>query len=204
MSIRRMGLAAALLALAASPLAAQGDPGHGEFGLKVGMTFGDISHKGVLPGDLDTRNGVAGGLTFGFRSGVVGIGIDALYAQRGAKSSQSLATARTRLDYIDVPVYLKVGLPTPGIRPYLYAGPQVSFEVRCERANASSCDGGTEEHKDVVYAGIIGAGLRLGGKTGLTLEGRYVYGLTDLKLTTVTSSESFKHRTFMVLLGVGF
>jgi hypothetical protein len=38
----------------------------------------------------------------------------------------------------------------------------------------------------------------------LSIEGRYVYGLTDLKLNTVTSSESFKSRTFLILAGYHF
>ena len=199
MSVRTIVMTAALAALAAVPATAQT-----EVGVKVGMTFGDISNKGLLPGSLDTRSGVAGGLHLGFRSGVVGFGIEGLYAQRGLKSDQSLATAKTRLDYIDIPVYLKVNVPTSGIRPYIYAGPQVSFEVRCNRSNGESCDpDASDERKQTTYAGVIGAGLRLGGSLGLSLEGRYVYGLTDLKLTTLTSDESFKHRTFMILLSVG-
>jgi hypothetical protein len=36
-----------------------------------------------------------------------------------------------------------------------------------------------------------------------TFEGRYVYGLTDLKLNTVTSSSSYKTRSFLLLVGFG-
>ncbi|MHB1329512.1 MAG: porin family protein, partial [Gemmatimonadales bacterium] len=129
--------------------AAQSRP---EVGLKAGMTFSDISNKGVLPGSLDTRNGAAVGFYVGVNTGVVGFGAEALYAQRGAKSSQSLATAKTRLDYIDVPVFLKVNLPTPGVRPYLFAGPQFSFEVKCERANGTGC-GNREGDSKTDYAG---------------------------------------------------
>jgi hypothetical protein len=189
---------AALLLPAAPPLAAQG-----ELGVKLGLTFGDISNKGLLPGNLDTRNGVAGGLTLGLRGGVVGLGVDALYAQRGLQSSQSLANSQTRLDYLDLPVYLKVTIPTPGIRPFGYAGPQVSWELKCRQANGTDCGATSPDRPSVVYAGVAGAGVRFGGKMGLSVEGRYVYGLTDLKLTTLTSSESFKHRTFMLLLTVG-
>ncbi len=179
--------------------AAQSRP---EVGLKAGMTFGDISNKGVLPGSLDTRNGAAVGFYVGANTGVIGFGAEALYAQRGAKSSQALATAKTRLDYVDIPVYLKVNLPTPGVRPYLFAGPQFSFEVKCQRGNGTEC-GSREGESKTDYAGVIGGGVRLGGSLGLTLEGRYVYGLKDLKLTTLTDEQSFKNRTFMLLLGVG-
>ena len=57
--------------------------------------------------------------------------------------------------------------------------------------------------KSTDYAGVIGAGLRLGKGTAVTIEGRYVYGRQDLKLSTVTSSDSYKNPTFMILLGIG-
>ena len=103
---RRCSLLVALLALAAPiTLLAQG-----EAGIKGGISFGNISNKGVLPGNLDTRTGFAAGLFLGYRVGFLGVGIEGLYAQRGAKSDQSLATSQTRLDYIDVLAYVKVSL----------------------------------------------------------------------------------------------
>jgi len=197
--MRIRALVVVLAAVTAAPLAAQP-----ELGVKVGMTFGNISNKGVLPGDLETRTGVAGGIALVARGGIVGVGIEGLYAQRGLRSDQSLATARTRLDYLDVPAYLRVSLPTPGVRPFVYAGPQLSFEVKCRRANGADCQPeAAGERKKTTYAGIIGAGVRLGGRTGLTIEGRYVYGLSDLKVETITSSDSFRHRTLLLLIGVG-
>src|ERR1044071_7141699 len=86
------------LALAGTPshLAAQA-----EFGLKGGVSFGNISNKGVLPGDLGTRTGFAAGASVGLGSGIVGVGAEALYAQRGLSGD----AGDTKLDYIDIPVY---------------------------------------------------------------------------------------------------
>jgi len=52
---------------------------------------------------------------------------------------------------------------------------------------------------------VIGAGLHIGslGKAGVGIEGRFVYGLRDLKLDTVTSSTSYKTRSFMILGSIG-
>jgi len=201
MITRTLFAAAALVTTAGTPLAAQSAWG-GEVGLKGGLSFGNISNKGVLPGSLKTRTGIAGGLYFGYSAPVVGFGVEALYAQRGLSSDESLAVSETRLDYIDVPAYLKINIPTSGFRPFVYAGPQISFEVRCKTASGAECaDPSTRKSTD--YAGVIGAGLRLGKTTAVTIEGRYVYGLQDLKLSTVTSSDSYKHRTFMILVGIG-
>jgi hypothetical protein len=174
-----------------------------EFGVKAGASFGNIQNKGLFPGNLKTRTGLAGGAFLGYRASVIGVGVEVLYAQRGALSDQSINDQWTRLDYIDIPGYLKVTIPTPGIRPFIYAGPQVSIETKCRTANgAAACPDAGRKKTD--YAGVIGGGVRLGGKSlGLSLEGRYVYGLSDLKLSTVTSSESYKNRTFMVLVGIG-
>jgi len=175
----------------------------GEFGIKAGASFGNISNKGLLPGPLETRTGFEAGLYLGARSSVIGLGVEGLFAQRGLRSDQSISVAQTKLDYIDIPAYLKVYIPTPGVRPYAYVGPQVSFEVRCHRANGSDCVPDPDRRK-TNYAGVIGGGLRLGSnKLAVTIDARYVYGLTDLKLSTVTSSESYKHRTFMLMLGIG-
>jgi hypothetical protein len=175
----------------------------GEFGVKGGISFGNISNKGVLPGGLKTRTGFTGGLYFGYRAAILGIDLEGLYAQRGARSDQSFATAETKLDFIDVPVYLKATVPAGGVQPFVYAGPQISFEVRCRTAAGAEC-ASNSPRKKTDYAGVVGAGLRFGGSSGgLGIEGRYIYGLRDLELSTVTSSTSYKTRTFEILVSIG-
>ena len=196
MKQRSLIVGAALILVAHGSLLAQG-----RFGLKAGPSFGNISNRGLLPGNLEHRTGFAGGLYLG-SGGLLGFGLEGMYAQRGVESSNVLATAETRLDYIDVPAYLKVSIPVPGVRPFVYAGPQGSYEVKCRTAQGAACaDYSTSERKRWTWAGIIGAGLHIGGIFGI--EGRYIYGLTDLKPSTVTSSSSYKHRTFMILGSIG-
>jgi hypothetical protein len=193
----RWSLALSALILAApSALLAQG-----EAGLKGGVSFGNISNKGLLPGNLSTRTGFAAGLYAGYHVGFLGVGLDVLYAQRGASSDSSFATSQTKLDYIDVPVYLKLFVPAPLIQPFIYAGPQASFEVRCRTANGAACpDAASSGRAKTDYAAVVGAGLRFGG---LGIEGRYVYGLRDLKVATATDPNSYKTRTFLILVSIG-
>ena len=170
-----------------------------EFGLKGGVSFGNISNKGVLPGDLGTRTGFAAGASVGLGGGLIGAGAEALFAQRGLSGD----AGDTKLDYIDIPVYLKVQAPTPGISPFGYIGPQVSFEVTCK---VSDVDCGDSGRAKTDYAGVVGAGVKCGGGQtfGFSAEARYVYGLKDLKFATVTSDESFKTRSFLILGGIIF
>ena len=169
-----------------------------EFGVKGGASFGNISNKGVLPGNLKTRTGWAAGVALSLRARVLGIGGEALFARRGLKSD---GTGSLKLDYVDIPVYAKIQATVPGISPFGYIGPQVSFEVTC-KVDEVTCARGDRSKTD--YAGVVGAGLKFGheGGVGLTAEARYVYGLKDLKLSTVTTSESFKTRAFLILGGV--
>ena len=170
----------------------------GGVALKGGLSYGNVSNRGVLPGNLDHRTGFAVGLSAGTGRNMLGLGVEALYAQRGVTGS---APDERKLDYIDVPVFLRALFPTPGIAPYAYAGPQFSFELRCRTGNSACPD---TDRPSTSYAAVIGGGARLGAASALMLEGRYVYGLTDLKLSTVTSSESYKTRSFMILLGYAF
>jgi outer membrane protein with beta-barrel domain len=200
MCLRAFSLLAsgALLSFGPSLLSAQA-----EFGIKGGVSFGDISNKGLLPGDLDNRTGFAAGAAFGWRStGPLGFGVEALFAQRGVTSKSSAGDER-KLNYLDIPAYLELQVPLEGIIPYGYVGPEVSFELSC-RNEDTDCP--TSDRPKTDYAGVIGAGVRLGavGKSGFSAEARYVYGLRDLKPTTITSDESFKTRSFLILAGIYF
>lgn len=176
-----------MAAIVSGPLAAQ------ELTVKAGASFGDVSNKSLLPGTLGRRNGFAAGVGLAF-GGMVGFGVEALMAQRGVVSDQ--AAGERKLDYVDIPGYLRIRLPLPVVKPFVYAGPQVSIELRC-RSGAVDCADGVRRKR--TYAGVIGAGLQI---MALSLEGRYVYGVSDLKLGTVTSGASFQTRSFMLLAGL--
>jgi len=190
---------ACLLATALGVTTVAPAQGGGGVALKGGFSYGNVSNRGVLPGNLQERTGFAVGLSFGTGRNMLGFGVEALYAQRGVTNSGT--TDERKLDYVDVPVFLRALFPTPGIAPYAYAGPQVSFELRC-RAGGAACP--DTDRPSTSYAAVIGGGARLGATSAITIEGRYIYGLSDLKLSTVTSSESYKTRSFLILAGWAF
>ncbi|HYV96268.1 MAG TPA: outer membrane beta-barrel protein [Gemmatimonadaceae bacterium] len=190
--MKRSIVVLAIASLIALPLAANAQG----ISVKGGLSYGSIpNNNGALPGTLSRHDGFAVGVGLS-TGGVIGIGVEGLYAQRGFESS--VAGESQKLDYVDVPAYLRVKIPIPAIAPFAYAGPQVSFEVKCD-ADGGTCPSG---RKKTTYAGTIGAGLKLLG--AVTIEGRYVYGLTDLHLSTVSDSDNYKTRSFMLLAGIGF
>lgn len=165
--------------------------------LKGGVSHARISNQGLLPGDLDDRTGFAAGVGIATPPAPFGLGVEALYAQRGARSANNVSSRE--LDYIDIPIYVRVMAPAPGFAPFVYAGPQISFEVRC--------DGGIEDCPDTgrstaTYGAVLGVGVQL--LEAFSLEGRYMWGLRDLELETVSEEESYRNRTLMILAGVTF
>jgi len=144
---RALTIAAAALVLSVAPAHAQG------FGIKGGVSFGDVSNRGLLPGSLARRTGFAIGLRLSSSSGLLGFGAEGLHAQRGVADATDPNSRR--LDYIDVPVYLRAMLPIPGLAPFAYAGPQFSFELRC-RAGGAPCPDANRSKTS--YAATIGAG----------------------------------------------
>jgi len=186
------GLAAVALFVAPAASHAQG------IGIKAGYSYGSVpNNSGVLPGELSAHSGVAIGLGL-LSGGVIGWGADALYAERGFSSSS--AGSSQQFTYVDVPVYLRAALSNPVITPFAFAGPQASIELRCD-GGGGDCPSGRPK---TTYAGVIGGGATLHRLAGLSVEGRYVYGLTNLNLSTVSNSENYKTRSFMILVGLGF
>lgn len=164
--------------------------------IKGGFSYGNVSNGGLLPGGAKQRNGAALGVGL-HTGGVVGFGIEGLYAERGVIGS-SPGTSR-ELDYIDLPLYVRLAAVNRAVEPFAYAGPQISWEIKCD-ADGGTCPSG---RRKTTYAGVIGGGVRLSEVGGLSIEGRYIYGLTDLRLGTVTDSDSYRTRSFMILLGFG-
>jgi hypothetical protein len=190
--MKRSLLVAAAAALCVLPAVARPQG----IGLLGGLSYGSTPNaNGALPGTLHANSGFALGIG-AETGGVVGFGINALYAQRGFKSSFSGYSQQ--LSFVDVPLYLRLAVPNPVLTPFAFVGPQVSFELDCGGGNCPSGRAST------TYAGIIGAGVKFPALDDLSLQGRYIYGLTNLDYNTVSNSSNYKTRSFMLLLGIGF
>ncbi len=180
-----------VLALAA-PVAAYAQSG---VGIKGGLTYSSVSQSGAAPNvNLSGYTGWTAGLSFGTASDStpIGLRVEGLYAHRGVNGTSNTSDIR---DFIDVPAFLELKLPIPGVQPYIYGGPQFSYELGCSSCSSS---------QNWSYAADVGAGIRLGTTSAITLEGRYMWGLTDFNWSTVSSSSSYRVRQFLILAGIGF
>ena len=211
--MRRSTLASAGLAVvtACGTLAAQaGVTPHARIGIMAGVNSSTVSGSDAT--DASRRTGfMAGVLLVAPLSPAFAIQPEVYFTQKGAKSSDTDFTADVKFGYLEVPVLLRYEVPvTGGVKPFLYAGPQVSFKTSCtvdvaaqgakisEDCDAESDNG--ETFKSVDYGVIVGGGLGfdVGGRM-FTIGARYDHSLSKLS----DDSKSY-HRVISVLASFEF
>ncbi|MFI5233607.1 MAG: outer membrane beta-barrel protein [Gemmatimonadales bacterium] len=192
--MKRSLIALTAAALCVVPMAAQAQG----LGILGGWSYGQVPSSNTTGhGSLSGNSGFALGVGVESDS-PVGLGINALYAQRGFRSN--LFGNAQQLSYIDVPVYLKVAIPNPVVTPFALIGPQVSFELHCN-ANGTDCPSGRNK---TTFDGIAALGLKFPMLSGLSIQARYLYALQNLDYGTVSNQSNYRQRSFMLLLGIGF
>ena len=197
MRVRRVRTLLAATVTLSAPLGAQPTAAARpapRFGVLAGASIATLAGDPVE--EWDSRTGfVAGGtLTLPLTS-VVSFQPEVLFAQKGARISEGGFTATFKLDYVEVPLLLRVDVPTTGgmLRPHLLAGPALAFRASCDveasgggvSASRPCRDIAHEEGEDDLRS--FDAGLLLGGALGFDFGGRrlnvgarYTLGLTKL------------------------
>jgi hypothetical protein len=196
-----------MLGMVAAPAAAQ------TIGFKVGPTFSKLSTDEVAgEPEAETLTSFGGG---GFiRFGFAGLALQAevLALTKGAKTTiddgvGGTLDAKLKFNYVEIPVTAMFSL---GSGPYLFAGPSVSFETGCEAelegddgSIEGDCDAEEEFPRKKTEVSLHGgAGFQFPlGPGQLLIEGRYIYGLTNLADDDTDPDAEFKHRTWAVMAG---
>ncbi len=181
-------------------------------GIKGGLNFSNISVKPADPEIPDFQNlrGLTGGLFFCLNLGFVSIQPEILYSRRGTMWEVDIdSKVEYMLDYIEVPVFLKLNIvPAGPIRPIIFGGPSFGYLVNAK--GRMTTPEGTDEgdiadmFEKTSWAAVFGGGLefKLPGIL-LTVDGRYNLGITNVG-ADAAEGESAKHKGFSVLVGIGF
>jgi hypothetical protein len=111
---------------------------------------------------------------------------EAYYTMKGSTREIDNVQLTFSVDYIEVPVLLKLIIPLKGsnIRPSVFAGPSVSFNTTAK--TKIEVDGESEEEdiddvKSTEYGLVFGGGLGfMIGKNELGFDIRYILGLSTL------------------------
>ena len=202
MKVGRAGLMAMVAALAAAPAAA-------EFGAKAGASIANV--MGVSDITADSVTGLTGGAFLSLSGGVVAVEADVLFTAKGYKFASTVGgsalTVVNEFNYIDVPVLVKFYLiPKGPFRPYLGAGPQVSFLMSAESKSTLNNAETKQDVKDALahydWAAVLDGGVSLVlGAVTLSADFRYGLGLTGI---SKTAGEDGKSSVISILAGVAF
>jgi hypothetical protein len=177
-----------------------------EFGIKGGLSFGNIPQLAELFEDEGASEvGYRTGFTFGGHlafplSDMLAIQPEVFFTQRGLQGEApfDLGDFAAELDYIDLPVLLRVGAGDSGFT--LLAGPSFNFNVGATGTAEDQDDEDIgDDIEDFELGLVVGAGFY--GRT-LIVEGRFQEGLTNV--ATFDVDEDNRNRSFMVLVGVRF
>ncbi|MGB9894063.1 MAG: porin family protein [Candidatus Saccharicenans sp.] len=180
-----------------------------QFGIRGGANAAKLTGADVqdLEGVIKNKVGLVGGIFLAFNIGkIVTIQPEFLYTMKGSQMNDPLGEYTGKLygDYLEIPLLLKLRIPTPGIQPTVFAGPSVGFKLR-EKLQINGQDVPLEEKimENNDYGAIFGAGLDFGRH--FMIDVRYSLGLK--KVLTAVEGETppdIKNGIWSATIGIAF
>jgi len=200
-----------ILALLAAAVPSQAETRVGVLG---GLSLARIHFSPDEPGtSFETATGFAGGAVVDVGLGKrLALSFEPMYARKGGKFTIAPddfffgegLTGSFRLDYLELPVLLKVRFGEGSVRPYLLAGPTAAYRLSAKASALGETADAKELFKEWDFGISAGAGLAFpAGKASAFLEARYGLGLANVG-EGVQEGESIKNRALLVLAGVTF
>jgi len=180
------------------------------FGVHGGLNMANISTDDPELAGRSALSGFAAGPFVTLEvTGFLGLQVEGLYSQKGVEVNSEEGYGRIHVDYVEIPVLAKVGLPgaTGAVRPYILAGVAFGIQAECwlyDSADATEWDCDEQD----VEINPRDTGLLAGGEVRVLLGPlflsagiRHTWGLKSL----VREDETFsvKNRVWAVLLGLG-
>jgi hypothetical protein len=182
-----------------------------DLGIKGGVNIANADVDDATAPSTDSITGLVAGGFLSLGLGPIELEPNLLFSVKGYQYDASVAGAAyevvNNFQYIEIPVLLKwFVIPAGPVKPYLGAGPSLSFLMSAESKAKLAGSTTTTDVKDALgaadYAAVIAAGVRLGlAVVSLHAEIRYSIGLADV---SDTSGASLKNNTVSILAGVGF
>ena len=191
-----------LLTLFITPITAQM-----QIGPKAGLNIANVVGDDVEVLNLDSKTGFNGGIFFMFQFGdLFAIQPEAYYTMKGATLSGENSDITFSLDYIEVPVLLKLIIPVGGsnIRPSVFAGPSVGFNTTAKIKSESAEQDVKEDIKSTDFGLVFGGGIGIMiGKNELGFDIRYILGLSLLDDTS-SNADDIKNAVISFNMYFGF
>jgi Outer membrane protein beta-barrel domain len=178
-------------------------------GIKGGVNFASIQFNEEGENvNFDRRTGFVGGVFVVWpASERFGLQLEALYSQKGARIAGSDVEAELRLDYVDVPVLLRVSTARDrsGAAFHVFGGPSVGIRARAKATAAlegESGSGDISEDVERLDLGLVaGAGVEIGR---FVIDVRHTWGLSNINKNPSEDDTTIKNRVFAAMVGLRF
>ena len=200
MSLTSRVLSLALAAVVLTPVASAAQSSS-SFGVKAGVNIAKLKFDDPAQQvDVKSQLGAVAGLFLSKPiSDNVGVRLEGLFSQKGAKNKESGEDAKFKLTYFDVPLLLVFGSSSSGDTHFnLFTGPQASFKTKAEFEFAGQKQDASDEVKGTDFGWVLGAGLEKGR---VTADVRYTLGLSNVA-KGAASNDGVKNRVFAAMLGI--
>lgn len=199
-------LSAVVMLVSASLVSAQGTTG----GFKLGINLANMHGEDVEDFGQEDRMGlcVVGFVGFGLGN-VVMIQPELLYSQKGIAAKEDVGEAVMKIDYIDIPVPVKLMVPVKGnVQPFFSAGPYFAYNINAALSfsnNGSQYEEDlSDEIKDMDFGAVLGGGLGfILPKGRIIFDVRYGLGLISIDEANVEAAD-VKNDAFSFTLGYAF
>lgn len=185
-----------------------------KLGIRGGVNFASGSITNVPAGyDVSSRTvfGLGGVVEFGL-SDQIYLQAEPRYIMKGGNVKiGSTSSSIAKFTYAELPFSVKVQFGSNILKPYIFAGPAVSFLLKAEsdfeyqgRTNTFNIK---DETKSTEFSVDIGAGAAydIAASTSLTADVRYTFGLTQIARPKVPEDKStWNSRDVKIFLGILF
>jgi hypothetical protein len=178
------------------------------FGIKGGLNFANLHFDGDDIGDetLDRRTGGVGGVFMLWpATGKLALQAEGLFSQKGAKVDEEGIEGTIKIDYLDVPVLLRLSSgSSSGTSFHVFGGPSVGFRLKARAkgtADGESSDDDISEDIERMDVGVVaGVGVEMGR---VSIDGRQSWGLSNINKDPDDPTK-IKNRVFSVMVGYRF
>jgi hypothetical protein len=191
-------------------------------GLIGGLNLANINTDPQPEGNVDLKSrpvlGSGGVLELRLTENV-GLYLQPMFLQKGAKAKGSVdeeldsVNVELKMNYIEIPVFLKFAFGANTIKPYLMAGPTLGLRLSARETGTLSIGGVQQEIDEDVKVNTrtfdfglgFGAGVSFPlGNNFVFLEGRYALGLSNISDDPEDPDAKIKTRGIQIMTGIAF
>jgi len=195
-----IGFVAVLFAVALLP-----QSGAASVGIKGGLALSTVRVSGTseMTGLTNLKAPVFG-LSLGLGMGLFTLQPEFLYVRMGTSMVADAVEAEDHLDYLQVPILLKINVMPGPISPVIYGGGYGSYLLAAKGVTEGVSVDIKDEVKSTDYGLVFGGGVEFKlAVVKLTAEIRYNLGLANIA-KEISDGSSVKNKSLMFLVGVGF